>query len=83
MKLPELDNSFFLRFAGSGKLIIAEIPDAEADYWLTRIRYQTDAEATNVTEMIPVVKPITGLRRWWIKRRLKRQYRAERRAAKV
>lgn len=61
----------------------AYIPDAEADYWLTKIRYQTDAESTNKTEMIVVVPPITGWRRLLIKWRLWNQYCAECRAAAV
>lgn len=64
-----------------------EIPDAHVDYLTIncerRNRRLTLEQATNVTEMIAVVKPITGWRRLLIKWRLWNQYCAECRAAAV
>ena len=41
-----------------------DIPDADADYWLTALpKHQTYAEATNVTEMIAVMKRPSLIRR--------------------
>ena len=83
MKLREPDASFFLRFAG--RPLKVEVPDADADYWLTAqpSRHQTVDAATKATDRLPVVKPITGWRRLLIKWRLWNQYCAECRAAAV
>lgn len=81
MNSRELDSSFLLRFAG--RPLRPEIHDADADYWLTAqpARHQTVADATKATDRLTVVKPITGLRRMWIKWRLWNQYCAECRSA--
>jgi hypothetical protein len=70
MRTRELNDAVAMRYAGGGSLL--------------QPRVLTPAQATKDTDRLPVAsKPVTGLRRWLIRRRLARQYRAECAAARA